>query len=104
MGLHSVGLMVSEKIFQHFKSIEAYDSMASIDTRSMDGRIYVRDHKVRKMAKIRNLYLTQDTNGKATTLHITKESQEVSPIPAGDHKAPINMRARKNNKNKAEIT
>ena len=65
--------------------------MASIDTRSMDGRIYVRDHKVRKIAKIRNRYLTQDTNGKATTLHITKESQEVSPIPAGDHKAPINI-------------
>ena len=72
--------------------------MASIDTRSMDGRIYVRDHKVRKMAKIRNQYLTQDTNGKATTLHITKESQEVSPIPAGDQKAPINIRARKHNK------
>ena len=51
MGLHSVGLMVSEKIFQHFKSIEAYDSMASIDTRSMDCRIYVRDHKVRKNGK-----------------------------------------------------
>ena len=48
MGLQAVGLMVSEKIvviFPHFKSIEAYDSMASIDTRSMDGRIYVGDHK-----------------------------------------------------------
>ena len=32
-------------VFPHFKSIEAYDSMASIDTRSMDGRIYVGDHK-----------------------------------------------------------
>ena len=45
------------KFFPHFKSIEAYDSMASIDTRSMDdmdGRIYVGDHKVRKRAKIRN--------------------------------------------------
>ena len=36
------------KVFPHFKSIEAYYSMASIDTRSMDGRIYVGDHKVRK--------------------------------------------------------
>ena len=48
MGLQAVGLMVSEKIiliFPHFKSIEAYDSMASIDTRSMDGRINVGDHK-----------------------------------------------------------
>ena len=48
MGLQAVGLMISEKIvliFPHFKSIEAYNSMASIDTRSMDGRIYVGDHK-----------------------------------------------------------
>ena len=77
----------------HFNSIEAYDSMASIDTRSMDGRIYVGDHKVRKMAKIRNRYnqaphLAQDYNGKVTTsqLDITIESQEVSPFPAVDHK------------------
>ena len=33
---------------------------------------------------------TQDTNGKVTTLQSdnTNESQEVSPFPAGDHKAP----------------
>ena len=50
--------------------------------------------KVRKRAKIRNRYnqaphLTQDTNGKVTKaqLDITTESQEVSPSPAGDHKA-----------------
>ena len=90
--------MVSEKIFfkvfPHFKSIEATGSMASIDTRNMDGRIYVGDHKVRKRAKIRNRYnqaphLTQDTIGKVTTsqLDTTNESQEVSPFPAGDHKA-----------------
>ena len=68
--------------------------------------------KVRKRAKIRNRYnqapnLTQDTNGKVTTsqLYITNESQEVSPFPAGDHKASINRRARKQyKKNKAEIT
>ena len=67
--------------------------MASIDTRSMDGRIYVGDHKERKRAKIRNRYsqaphLAQDTNGKVATsqLDITNESQEVSPFPAGDHK------------------
>ena len=45
--------------------------------------------KVRKRAKIRNRYnqaprLTQDTNGKVTTSHKTSE---VSPFPAGDHKA-----------------
>ena len=33
------------KVFTHFESIEAYDSTACIDTRSMDGRIYIRDHK-----------------------------------------------------------
>ena len=50
-----------------------------------------------KGAKIRNRYnqvphLTQDTNGKVTNSHLdtTNESQEVSPFPAGDHKAHIN--------------
>ena len=56
-------------------------------------------HKVSKGAKIRNRYnqvphLTQDTNWKMTNsqLDITNESQEVSPFPAGDHKAQINRR------------
>ena len=44
-----MGFMVSEKIFlkvfPHFKSIEANDSMASKDTMTMDSRIYVGDHK-----------------------------------------------------------
>ena len=66
--------------------------------------------KVRERVKIRNRYnqaphLTQNTNGKVTTSHldITNERQEVSPFPAGDHKASINRRARKHNKNKTEI-
>ena len=61
--------------------------------------------KVRKTAKIRNQFnqapnMTYDTNGEVTTsqLHITNESQEVSPHPAGDYKALINRRARKHNK------
>ena len=56
--------------------------------------------KVSKGAKIRNRYnqvphLTQDTKGKVTNsqLDTTNESQEVSPFPAGDHKAHINRRA-----------
>ena len=56
--------------------------------------------KVRKRTKIRNRYnqaphLTHDTNGKVSTsqLDITNESQEVSPFPAGDHKASTNKRA-----------
>ena len=67
--------------------------------------------KVRKRIKIRKRYnqaphLTQDTNGKVTTsqLDIINESQEVSPFPAGDHKASINRRARKHIKIKTEIT
>ena len=67
--------------------------------------------KVRKRAKIWNRYnqaphLTQDTNGKVTIsqLDITNESQEISPFPAGDHKASKNRRARKHNNNKTEIT
>ena len=67
--------------------------------------------KVRKRTKIRNRYnqasnLTQDTNRKVTTsqLDITNDSKEVSPFPAGDHKASINRGAQKHNKNKTEIT
>ena len=56
---------------------------------------YMRDPvKVSKGAKIRNRYnqvphRTQDTNGKVTNSQLdpTNESQEVSPFPAGDHKA-----------------
>ena len=33
-----------------------------------------------------------------------KHKPKVSPISAGDHKASINIRARKHNKNKTEIT
>ena len=40
MGLQTVGLMVKGEIFL------ANDSKASIDNRSMDGRIYVRNHKI----------------------------------------------------------
>ena len=69
------------------------------------------DSIVRKRSKIWNRYnqaphLTKDTNRKMTTsqLDITNESQEVSPFPAGDHKASFNRRVRKHNKNKTEIT
>ena len=41
----SHGFREDFKVFLHFKSIEAYDSMASIYTRSVDGRNYVGDHK-----------------------------------------------------------
>ena len=65
--------------------------------------------KVSKDAKIRNRcnqvpHLTQDTNGKVTNsqLDTTNESQEVSPFPAGDHKAQINRHVQKHNKHKTE--
>ena len=67
--------------------------------------------KVRKGSKIRNRYnqvphLTQDTNGKVTNSQpdTTNESQEVSPFPAGDHKAHINRRTQRHNKHKTEKT
>ena len=65
--------------------------------------------KVSKGAKIRNRYnqvphLTQDTNGKVKNLQLdtTNESQEVSPFPAGDHKAHINRRTQRHSKHKTE--
>ena len=70
---------------------------------------YMQYMKVSKGAKIRNRYnqvphLTQDTNGKVTNsqLDTTNESQEVSPFPAGDHKAHINRLAQRHNKYKTE--
>ena len=49
-------------------------------------------------------YLTQDTNGKVTNsqLDTKNESQEVSPILAGDHKEHINRRAQRHSKHKTE--
>ena len=38
------------------------------------------------------------------TIRHHKESQEVSPFPAGDHKATINRPAQKGNKHTTEIT
>ena len=72
---------------------------------------FILDHlsKVSKGAKIRNRYnqvphLTQDTDGKVTNsqLDTTNESQEVSPVPAGDHKAHINRLAQRHSKHKTE--
>ena len=67
--------------------------------------------KVSKGAKIKNLYnqvphLTLDTNGKVTNSQsdTTNENQEVSPFPAGDHKAHINRRAQRHSKHKTEKT
>ena len=64
---------------------------------------------VSKGANIRNQYNqvpypTQDTKGKVTNtdLDTTNESQEVSPFPAGDHKAHINRRTQRHSKHKTE--
>ena len=65
--------------------------------------------KVSKGAKIKNRYnqvphLTQDTNGKVTNsqLDTTNENQDVSPFPAGDHKAHMNRCAQRHSKHKSE--
>ena len=46
----------------------------------------------------------QDTNGKVTNsqLDTTNDSQEVSPFPAGDHKARVNRRVQRHCKHKTE--
>ena len=66
-------------------------------------------NQVSKGAKIRNRcnqvpHLTQDTSGKVLNLQLdtTNESQEVSPFPAGDHKAHINRRTLRHSKHKTE--
>ena len=61
--------------------------------------------KIRKKAKIRNQYnqtprLTQDTIcvcDKYTIKHHIQESQDVSPFPAGDHKAAMNRQENRTN-------
>ena len=60
-------------------------------------------------AKIRNRYnqvphLTQDTKEKVTNsqLDTTNKCQDVSPFPAGDHKAHINRRLQRHSKHKTE--
>ena len=65
--------------------------------------------KVSKGAKIRNRYnqvphLTQDTKEKVTNsqLDTINKSQEVSPFPAGDHKAHINRCTQRHSKHKTE--
>ena len=74
-------------------------------------KIYIPSQTLRvsKGAKIRNRYnpvphLTQDTNGQVTNsqLDTTNESQEVSPFPAGDHKAHVNRRTQRHSKHKTE--
>ena len=61
--------------------------------------------KVRKGEKIRDRYNQSDTTPDPRyQWDITNESQEVSPFPAGDHKASINRRACKHNENKTEKT
>ena len=65
--------------------------------------------KVSKGEKIKSRYnqvphLTQDTNWKVTNsqLDTKNESQEVSPFPAGDHKAHMNRSAQRHSKHKTE--
>ena len=89
------------------KCIELIPNSAVIEVQEMCSA----RKEVSKGAKIRNRYhqvphQTQDTNGKVTNSQLdnTNESQEVSPFPAGDHKAYINRRAHRHSKCKTEKT
>ena len=90
-------------------------SKVKIPTNPNGATLYTKYHKRSKMiesskgSKIRSQYNqvphpTQDTNGKVTNSQYdtTNESQEVSPFPAGDHKAHINRRAQRHSKHKTE--
>ena len=65
--------------------------------------------KVKKEAIIRNGYkvphLTRDTimeSDNNTRKHNTQESKEVSPFPAGDHKAALKEKTRQHNRDKKD--
>ena len=60
--------------------------------------------KVSKGAKIRNRYnqVSHLTHNRQTQLDTTNESQEVTPFPAGDHKAHIHRRAQRHSKHKTQ--
>ena len=100
--------------FEDYQKVsENYDDERSaMGADVMAGLLHVHGGKPLKVsngAKIRNRYnqephLTQDTNGKVTNsqLDTTNESQEVSPFPAGDHKAHINRRTQRHSKHKTE--
>ena len=94
---------------QTLENVQSAKYLGITITDNMDWGQHVSEisSKVSKGAKIRNRYnqvphLTQGTNGKVTNaqLDTTNESQEVSPFPAGDHKAHINRRAQRHSKHK----
>ena len=99
--------LISAFVIRYFESmisiLSTSEILISLDTR------FSETMKVSKGAKIRNRYnqvphMTQDTNGKVTNsqLDTTNENQEVSPIPAGDHKEHINRRTQRHCKHKTE--
>ena len=85
-------------VSQHFIIFKEWPSILQTRGPSTPGLLTSFLFKVKKKGKIRNRYnqvphLTQDTiweSDKDTRKHHTRESQEVSPFPAGDHKAARN--------------
>ena len=99
-----LGLAKFEKTYEAVCDILARDKF--LDCCSHELYLHL---KVSKGAKIRSRYNqvphpTKDTNGKVTNsqLDTTNESLEVSPFPAGDHKAHINRRPQRQSKHKTE--
>ena len=98
-----------ESMQRQFKHSHGKQSFMALIVVQVTKRSLVHYYTVSKGAMIRNRYnqeshLTQDTNVKVTNsqLDTTNESQEVSPFPAGDHKAHINRRAQRHSKHKTE--
>ena len=90
-------LFASSKQRENFGSASRFNVVVGFGLKvTFKNQSYHHDH-LSKDAKIRNRsnqvpHLTQDTNEKVTNSQsdTTNESQEVSPFPAGDHKAHIN--------------
>ena len=92
---HPVNTKLHVQIYVHSKGMHMLEIQIYLSVCVILSELLVQTIlKVSKGAKTRNRYnqvpqLTQDTNGKVTNsqLDTTNESQEVSPFPAGDHKA-----------------
>ena len=99
--------IINNYIIKSSKLFLSYDSMTENDQAKYNKSAACMHHvptkytqcKVREMAKIRNQYnkvphLTKDTTWESDKITIRhhKQEAEVSPFPAGDHKAAMNRR------------
>ena len=99
---------LSQIIFAYSKSVLTYSLVYSFNNDTISYIILFLS-KVSKGAKIRKSIQSSNTpvpeyqwESDKLTADTTNESHEVSPFPAGDHKAHINRRAQRHSKHKTE--